>query len=548
MKGVAMPLRLGVLVLSLAAMQEAAGSNNKMPETHLERCRACSRGNDPGDDLQSCPRRTPEDPLPCNGRRGVGESHDCGRQHFSFFQGNIARRTLGLHTENADEAPAAPTRPSVGGHPPVDAAVHGTVETPATLDAVHQLLRRGTRTVQWLLSRARAGLDWHAGANAKGNATSLILTSRHWASHATANVMEDHFLEMLFAVVVFMILLLGVLSCDSRRGPDSAFQPVRGNHVFSAFSDERRQSMVGTSTRSAPVPFIPGPRASLIASMGGRSLAPTPLSTSHALTLSTPAMSFVDCPPHRSTEPLNKAPVEAAVSPRHQLQGHSKRFSPLLCPGLVVPRGSECILAVRISQTTGSAPTTVEVLDLCGKPVLKAQVARPLQWSQANCQMIKMPSWIARPPAVTLCMLQAMPGSGLLESIHGRPDSSVLATGRECVMPDGHRHMFFHDANEKLFGRLVKDRTRSRYVFNTIHTDPMEDQADGKKGTVTFDGIFSDHVVLVSNEHQEPLADAEPSPMPFCPQSKFYKLRVASGVDVGLVICGMFAIDVMETA
>jgi len=61
-----------------------------------------------------------------------------------------------------------------------------------------------------------------------------------------------------------------------------------------------------------------------------------------------------------------------------------------------------------------------------------------------------------------------------------------------------------------------------------------------------FDGIFHDHTTIVTNEMNEQLADSEPTTMSFDLQGKFYRVRVASGVDVGLIISGLLTVDAME--
>lgn len=220
----------------------------------------------------------------------------------------------------------------------------------------------------------------------------------------------------------------------------------------------------------------------------------------------------------------------------------SKRYCPQLCPGLVVPRGSECVLAVQpLPFTSGreAAGSNVEVLDLRGKPVLRAKVARPLQWPQLDNDLAS-PTWSAvTVPAVTLRMLQPVSTPGLTPAASGRLwDSSVLSVCREGITSDGRRTIFIHDANGRLFGTLAKDPARSRYSLTSTRGD----------GSIFFDGIFQNHAILIVNDQQEPLADAEPCNMAFNPQGKYYRLRVSSGVDVGLMLVGLVCIDEMEDA
>jgi len=228
-------------------------------------------------------------------------------------------------------------------------------------------------------------------------------------------------------------------------------------------------------------------------------------------------------PPTRSSErsslapPMRKAPV------------NPKRFCPQLCPGLVVPLGSECILAVRpispMPSPRESVMATVDILDLCGKPVLKATVCR-----------VPKKGYDTTSPAVTLRML---------ESPHGRLESSVLATCFGDTNENGRAQMRIHDANNKLFGHFGRDLSEAnRYMLRCMGgADPRDSK---RSCTVSFEGTFASHTVLIQNEYQEQLADSEECVMPFSPSTKSYKLRVASGVDVGLVICCLVCIDELE--
>lgn len=251
--------------------------------------------------------------------------------------------------------------------------------------------------------------------------------------------------------------------------------------------------------------------------------------------IGTPAPSLPG-PPHYMGTPIPSNPLTAPPTPQPSV-ANPKRFCPQLCPGLVVPRGSECVLAVQPvplqAPRQDASHASVEILDLCGKPVLKAQVARPLLWCQVDGGDMTSSWGSSRPPAVTLRMLQPIPGPGLLGP--GR-DSSILTVCRAGETSDARRQMLVYDAAGKLFGRLVKDPTRPRYVLSSNRGECR----------INFDGIFSDHAVLITNDRQEQLADAEPCSMAFNPHRKFYRLRVASGVDVGLMICGLVAIDEME--
>eukprot|EP00931_Biecheleriopsis_adriatica_P004109 TRINITY_DN105827_c0_g1_i1.p1 TRINITY_DN105827_c0_g1~~TRINITY_DN105827_c0_g1_i1.p1 ORF type:complete len:482 (+),score=83.98 TRINITY_DN105827_c0_g1_i1:136-1581(+) len=224
-----------------------------------------------------------------------------------------------------------------------------------------------------------------------------------------------------------------------------------------------------------------------------------------------------------------------------------------LCPGLVVPLGSECVLAVRLDpRATGRKSTSevaVDILDLSGKPVLRAKVnpavkalpslggdARASSWSAGAVSAAREKG---QQPSVVLTTIQPAPGPSLLESsVPGRTgysDSSALAL---CYMTnkDGSLGMDICRANGGLYGRLGRDPSRPRYVLRG---------GEASEVRLFFDGIFEDHAVLITDGQQEPVADAEPSSMNFDPAEKFYKLRVSSDIDVGLVLCCLLSIDVL---
>merc|ERR1719195_402913 len=199
---------------------------------------------------------------------------------------------------------------------------------------------------------------------------------------------------------------------------------------------------------------------------------------------------------------------------------HEAQRCPQLCHGLVVPAGSECVLAVRPAHRfiTKHSPADVEVFDMNGKPVLRLDVKRPLNWSVA----FEKPNPSLGQAAVTLRSQGNAKG--------------VLATCREGKTSDGRHCMFVYDSSGQLFARLVKDPDSQRYVLSGI----------GEEWEVIFDGNFRDYVMQTYNKQQEQLADAEPCHLDIRPKEQIYKLRISSGVDVGLIICCLVAIDEIE--
>jgi len=199
---------------------------------------------------------------------------------------------------------------------------------------------------------------------------------------------------------------------------------------------------------------------------------------------------------------------------------HEVQRCPQLCHGLVVPAGSECVLAVRPAPRSMArpGPPDVEVFDMNGKPVLELDVKRPLSWGVG----FEKPNPSLGKPAVAL----RSQGSG----------KRVHATCRECKTPDGRHSMFVYDSSDQLFACLTKDPDSQRYLLSGSCGD----------WKVIFDGNFRQYVMQTYNENQQQLADTEPCKLAFRPHDQIYKLRISSGVDVGLIISCLVAIDEME--
>jgi len=196
---------------------------------------------------------------------------------------------------------------------------------------------------------------------------------------------------------------------------------------------------------------------------------------------------------------------------------HETQRCPQLCHGLVVPAGSECVLAVRPAYRSTTS-TDVKVFDMTGKPVLGLDVKRPLSWGMA----FDKPNPSLGKPAVAL----RSHGSG----------NAVHATCREGKTPDGRKNMFVYDSSDQLFARLTKDPDSQRYLLSGSCGD----------WEVIFDGNFCEYFMQTYNKRQEQLADTEPCRLAFRPHDQIYKIRISSGVDVGLIICCLVAIDEME--
>eukprot|EP00441_Pelagodinium_beii_P044333 CAMPEP_0197629934 /NCGR_PEP_ID=MMETSP1338-20131121/7590_1 /TAXON_ID=43686 ORGANISM="Pelagodinium beii, Strain RCC1491" /NCGR_SAMPLE_ID=MMETSP1338 /ASSEMBLY_ACC=CAM_ASM_000754 /LENGTH=455 /DNA_ID=CAMNT_0043201045 /DNA_START=128 /DNA_END=1492 /DNA_ORIENTATION=+ len=220
-----------------------------------------------------------------------------------------------------------------------------------------------------------------------------------------------------------------------------------------------------------------------------------------------------------------------------------------LCPGLVVPAGTECALAVKVPPPAlGVSKTSdfvIDIVDLSGKPVLKAEVSRGTDAMSPSLSKARTWSDASIPrrdklqkPVVTLKTIQPTGGSLVHDRRPGRPSSSSYSSGllgdssvlAHCYLAtgiDGRVGIDICKSSGSLYGTLVRDETRPRFVMQTENSGV----------TLFFDGIFEDHAVLITDDMQEPLADAEPCSMTFDVAGKFYRLRASSSVDVGLLLC-----------
>jgi len=194
-------------------------------------------------------------------------------------------------------------------------------------------------------------------------------------------------------------------------------------------------------------------------------------------------------------------------------------FTRQLCPGLVVPRNSECVLALRaLPRVKGGswAPSSpsrsslrVDILDLAGQPVLRAQVQRP--WP------------VDRAPVVKL-------------STRNGEKEEHLALARAGGNSGQRRSTYIYDCNDVLFGFLKRDVTRPRYVLTSSRGGL----------NLLFEGNFDMHEVDVFSERRDMFAHTEPCVLPTDPEGNWYQVRIAENVDVGLIMSGLLAIDAME--
>mmetsp|Transcript_33067 Transcript_33067/g.99604 ORF Transcript_33067/g.99604 Transcript_33067/m.99604 type:complete len:175 (+) Transcript_33067:222-746(+) len=98
---------------------------------------------------------------------------------------------------------------------------------------------------------------------------------------------------------------------------------------------------------------------------------------------------------------------------------------------------------------------------------------------------------------------------------------------------DGCQNVYLYNSQEELFAQLAE-----------VPGQPCWELSSGRIGLhFIFQGDFGGHLVTITNEQGEKLACTKPpSRRPELP-GEHYELDVASGVDVGIVLCSLLAVN-----
>lgn len=194
-----------------------------------------------------------------------------------------------------------------------------------------------------------------------------------------------------------------------------------------------------------------------------------------------------------------------------------------LCPSLVVPQGKECIVVVPALPAMGRETAAVVVLDVDGKPVMQAEVA--------------MGTTTQRP----LVILRAAVAHQLAGPARTQPPQfkELLAYCKASALNGHNKGVLIYNAQDQLLAQLAKDPANPELGRYVLQSGCMEQ--------MYFEGDFQAHAVTVANDQLQMAAETVPATMAFNPTGVFYKLRVVSNVDVGLMICALLAIQCLET-
>jgi hypothetical protein len=201
--------------------------------------------------------------------------------------------------------------------------------------------------------------------------------------------------------------------------------------------------------------------------------------------------------------------------------------SQCLCPCLVVPSGNECFLAVPTLKSIGissNGSVSFDVKDMHGCTVLVME-ASDVSWKQVSDHSQMKPAIVLR---------QASNKSGRSSA------SPPLACCKAGRVVEGERCMFIYDQQNAFFAYMKRDASKGCYLLTSARMGLQ----------LMFFGNFEEHAVSVVNEIDEQkatlLATTEPAEMPFDTKKSFIKVRAGCGVDVGLILCGLTCIGLME--
>lgn len=328
-------------------------------------------------------------------------------------------------------------------------------------------------------------------------------------------------LTMVIVFVGTALILLGIARIV--RGEDDRRMGTAFRRIGSPSSPQviRHRAPAPSHTVSSPASHVSIPKPTTMRQLG-------PSYTSQSMTMAATPDFQSSTMSSRQVEPIVRAasPRIALHTPQQRREVLPLVASQHLCPGLVVPAGNECILAVPTLRHVGVPlrdRVAFNIQDLDGKSVIHAEVVAPAWVNIQESGIEQRPMLVLRAGLV--------PGSG------ARAPPPLLAYCKAGQEAGERRNVYIYDARDELFAHISKDRnSHTRYVLTS-----------GRIGLqLIFEGDFENRRVHVTNERQQFLSETEACRMSFDPTGSYYKLRVVADVDVGLMLCALIAIDHME--
>jgi hypothetical protein len=192
----------------------------------------------------------------------------------------------------------------------------------------------------------------------------------------------------------------------------------------------------------------------------------------------------------------------------------NQQISHYLCPKLVVPRGVEFVIAVQDVLSRKRQELDFEIVDLAGNSLCRVLVCER-ERDGANCG-IQM-QYINKEPLAFI-------RTGMLyDASTGLP---------EICRADGHIHC-----------RVILDQSvppMGKYALQSMDGEPlMFFQGDFQSRAIN--GIAPNGIIVSTSQR----CTLELANAPH--YAKYYKMRIAPAGDIALLLCGMLAIDKIET-
>eukprot|EP00930_Biecheleria_cincta_P039148 TRINITY_DN26932_c0_g1_i2.p1 TRINITY_DN26932_c0_g1~~TRINITY_DN26932_c0_g1_i2.p1 ORF type:complete len:480 (-),score=49.76 TRINITY_DN26932_c0_g1_i2:177-1547(-) len=216
---------------------------------------------------------------------------------------------------------------------------------------------------------------------------------------------------------------------------------------------------------------------------------------------------------------------------------------PYACAELVVPPGSESVLAIRIPTVAqAKARTSVDIFSLDGTPLLTGEVVfhDPVVYSFSGNAMMSSPrlsypggrkSEVGQGAAITLKRFKVEATHSLLKTPRSGLTDTTLVTGVLATGSRGQPALSVCGADGTCWGKLEK--TLAGHFALLVSGDSMANMA--------FKGNYRDHDIQVLGENQQLLAKVELFNMSTQPDHKFISVTIRPMVDAGVILVCMIA-------
>lgn len=225
----------------------------------------------------------------------------------------------------------------------------------------------------------------------------------------------------------------------------------------------------------------------------------------------------------RKSPPVSQRSHEPAPAAQQAAPPPRPVDNRILCKELVVPEGTECVLAVPITglESTRRSRKTFDITDKKGKTLLKVALEIPKGPSGHMLERLTLQSASAQ-DALASCDI-------LIPVLNRGSGGPKIRCSIQSKTGD-------------LFGRID-------FEAQTSDTGQCYEMI-GVGGTwhVSFYGNLGEHSLNVTNDKSQLLATVEQANLSFASPGSYYQLRVAPLSDAGLILIALLALDRMFAA